>query len=243
EELTLVKKRIADVRAMLGDGDIAEALAMAKQAESGLETIEEELGAAIEEEDADSPWARRSEESQRAVKRARPPARKLIEALEQALPRPDDIMNDDDRRAMDKLRRQQQSVRERARRLAGKAQQAGADLPGAAAEELSRGLDEAGEPMERAAEDMRTRDPSGARHQSREAAERLEQAKKAARGAARQQERSGRVGGGDTVRIPGAEEYKPPEEFREQLLEAMKKEKAPEGYDDLVKRYYEELIK
>ena len=43
----------------------------------------------------------------------------------------------------------------------------------------------------------------------------------------------------------GADEYRAPERFREDLLEAMKKKsaQAPEGYDDLIKRYYEELVK
>ncbi len=243
EELALVKKRIEDVREMLGDGDIAEALAMAKQAEAGLETIEEELAAALEEEDDDSPWARRTGESLKSVKKARPMARKLIDQLEQSLPSPDEIMDPGDRKEMDKLRRRQQQARERARRLAGKAQQFAGEMPGTAGEEMQRGLDEAGEPMERAAEDMRTRDPSGARHEARQAAELLEQTQKNVRGAARQQERSGRNRPDEPVRIPGAEEYRPPEEFREQLLEAMKKEQAPDGYGELVRRYYEELIK
>ena len=39
------------------------------------------------------------------------------------------------------------------------------------------------------------------------------------------------------------DEYKPPEAFREDILDAMKKEKPPEPYKDQVKRYYEELVK
>ncbi len=45
------------------------------------------------------------------------------------------------------------------------------------------------------------------------------------------------------MRIPGADEYRAPQEFREDILEAMKKETAPEGFADMVKRYYEELIR
>lgn len=47
---------------------------------------------------------------------------------------------------------------------------------------------------------------------------------------------------GDGVRIPGADEYRAPEKFREDILEAMK-QRAPQGFDDQVRRYYEELIK
>jgi len=243
EELDLVKKRIGDVRAMLADGDIAEALAMARQADGDLDNIEAELEATLEEEDDSSPWVRRTREAQRAVKRARPAARKLIDELEQALPAPDDIMSAADRRELDRLRRSQQAVRERTRRLAKKVDQAGTDLPGTAGEEMRRGLDEAGEPMDRASQRMRARDPAGARHNARDAADRLEQSRKQAQSAARQQQRSGRSLRDEPVRIPGADEYRPPEEFREELLEAMKKELAPDGYSDMVKRYYEELIK
>ncbi|HKA87975.1 MAG TPA: hypothetical protein VKE22_09930, partial [Haliangiales bacterium] len=35
----------------------------------------------------------------------------------------------------------------------------------------------------------------------------------------------------------------PPEAFREDILDAMKKEKPPAPYKDQVKRYYEELVK
>ena len=45
----------------------------------------------------------------------------------------------------------------------------------------------------------------------------------------------------EKVRIPGAESFQPPREFRRDLLEAMK-EQAPEAYREQVKRYYEELV-
>ena len=47
---------------------------------------------------------------------------------------------------------------------------------------------------------------------------------------------------GQPVRIPGSDEYKAPARFREALLEAMKR-RAPAGYDEQVRRYYEELIR
>jgi hypothetical protein len=44
------------------------------------------------------------------------------------------------------------------------------------------------------------------------------------------------------VKIPGAEEYRAPKEFREDLLKAMK-QAVPPPYRDLVRRYYEELVR
>src|SRR5262249_58591818 len=83
----------------------------------------------------------------------------------------------------------------------------------------------------------------GARARPRPAADAPARARAARRGAARQAE--GGAVGDEPIRIPGADEYRAPERFREDLLEAMKKKGAlaPEGYDDMIKRYYEELIK
>jgi hypothetical protein len=44
------------------------------------------------------------------------------------------------------------------------------------------------------------------------------------------------------VKIPGAEAHKVPEEFRRDLLEAMK-QGTPERYRGDVQRYYEELVR
>jgi len=44
------------------------------------------------------------------------------------------------------------------------------------------------------------------------------------------------------VEIPDAEAGRGPQEFRKELLDAMK-QKAPEKYQERVKQYYEELVK
>ena len=86
-------------------------------------------------------------------------------------------------------------------------------------------------------------DPSGARDGARTAAEALERARKEAQSAARNaQAQGGSATGDQPVRIPGADQYKAPAQFREQLLEAMKK-RPPAGYDEQVRRYYEELVR
>ena len=90
---------------------------------------------------------------------------------------------------------------------------------------------------------MKARDPSGARDAARSAAEALEKARERARAAARQQQSDGGAGlDSEPIRIPGADEYRAPEHFREDILEAMKK-RAPQGYDEMIQRYYEELIR
>jgi len=243
EELDIAKSRVKDIDKMLADGDIAEALAMAKQAQQGLETIDAELESSLEDEPR-GPFARKTRESRKSVRKAGKLADEIVDELESSTPSPEQIMDPDDRRALGKLRRRQRGVKERAKRLAKKVQGEAGKLPGRVGTEVPQRLAEAGEPMSRAEKQMRARDPSGAKQGAREAADKLEQLRKDAQGAARQQQSLGGAGLRDEpVRIPGADEYRPPEKFREDILEAMKKDGAPNGFGDMVRRYYEELIK
>lgn len=238
DELPVVEQRLRDVRQMLADGDLAEALAMARQAESGLEAIEAELGADL---DSGEPWNDRTPDAYNEVAKALPLARQLVELLEKATPDPEEIMSKADKQRMRQLRRRQQAVRERARKLAEKAREQADELPGGAGEQMAEGVEAAMEPMASAEERMKAADPSGSRHEARRAADLLDEASSDATRAARQGQRNTR-NASEPVRIPGADEYKAPEEFREEILEAMKKE-APAGFGDQVRRYYEELIK
>ena len=128
-------------------------------------------------------------------------------------------------------------------KLADKARQLGPELPGKAGDEISERVDESGRHMDQAARHMKGRDPSAARDAARQAADALEKAQEKARSAARQQMSDGGAGlDSEPIKIPGADEYKAPAHFREDILEAMKKQ-APERYDEMVKQYYQELIR
>jgi hypothetical protein len=242
EELDIVERRLADVEHMVADGDLAEALGMAHQAKQSLDTIAGELEAAIND-DPRSKWADATQDALDGVSRARPAAKELIDELAALSPKPDQIMSSDDHRALDRLRRREATNKDRARRLSDRAKQLGSELPGDTGPELGKKLGGAIDQMGTADERMKVKDPSGARAATRAAADSLAKARDRARSAARQAQ-EGAVGD-EPIRIPGADEYRAPERFREDLLEAMKKKgaAAPEGYDDQIKRYYEELIK
>ncbi|MBE7448843.1 MAG: hypothetical protein HS111_08110 [Kofleriaceae bacterium] len=157
-------------------------------------------------------------------------------------PSPDQILGRDDRKRMDALRRRQGMNRDRTRRLGDRAR-AATGLPGDAGAAVARRVGEAAPHQDAAEQRLGRRDPSGARDSARTAAELLERARREAQQAARQARTQGEAAGGDEpVRIPGADEYRAPERFREELLEAMKR-RPPAGYDELVRRYYEELIR
>ena len=89
--------------------------------------------------------------------------------------------------------------------------------------------------------------PGQASHQQRQAISDLQGLMEGLKQAAspKRAERGNREGGRgarkDKVVIPGAEDHEAPAEFRKDLLEAMK-DKAPETYEQQVKRYYESLV-
>jgi hypothetical protein len=241
EELEIVDKRLADLERMLEDGDIAEALGMARQARQSLETVAGELDAALSD-DPHSPWAQATSDALDAVEGAHPLSEKLVNELEAMTPSPDQILGTDDKRRMNALERRQGMNRDRAKRLGDRARTMDG-LPGASGESIASRVGEAATPMDNAQKRMGKRDPSGARDEARSAAEALERARQEAQKAARQAQSQGDARNGDEpVRIPGSDEYKAPARFREELLEAMKR-RAPAGYDEQVRRYYEELIR
>lgn len=242
EERDIVERRLADVEHMIADGDLAEALGMAHQAKQSLDTIAGELEAALED-DPTSKWADATEDALDDIGKARPLAKDLIDELQALSPKPEDIMSADDLRAMERLRRREAMNRERAKRLAERTKQLSGDLPGDTASELGKKLGGAIQQMNNADQRMKAKDPSGTREATRAAADALAKARDRARSAARQAQ-EGAVDD-EPIRIPGADEYRAPERFREDLLEAMKKKGAsgPDGYDDQIKRYYEDLIK
>lgn len=242
EEYDALKQRIEDTGRMLDDGDLAEALALSRHIQDELKTI----GADIEDDKSDGqPQSAKTDEAADKVDRARPTADQLAEELEQATPSPNEMMGGEDRARSAELRRRQRQLRERAERLAQKAQKKAKDLPGQAGETTQKGLGEAGEQMGRAEERFGAPDPMSAHDEAQGAADKLGDLQKKMNRSARPSMvgQNGRNPDEEPVKIPGSDEYKPPEAFREDILDAMKKEKPPDAYKDQVKRYYEELVK
>jgi hypothetical protein len=239
EEHEAVMKRLQNTEEMLGDGDVPEALAMAKQAQEGLEAMSGDLEDDIQD---GQPWSDKTGDALDQTAESRPLAEQLVEDLESAMPSPDQMMTPEDRQKLAELRRRQKALSEKTKRLGEKAQKQKGELPGQAGDAMKQGLDEAGEMMGRGEERFGDADPVGGRDQAEKAAERLGKIGKEAQRAARpSQGRSAQ--NNEPVKIPGSDQYKPPQEFREDILDAMKKDKAPRQYEDQVKRYYEELVK
>jgi transglutaminase-like putative cysteine protease len=201
-------------------------------------------------------------EAQRNAARAVPKVREIRDELGELFPDPRSILSPGDQTRLDGLSRRQGELEQKAgdlqRKLAELMQKAPVFPPGAqgelgetrghmgqAATELSRKNPQRGHGEQELALDALSRFQKG-----------LEEAAKRGKGqgggmgfpfpfgdaGSGSEEGEGRDPAREKVNIPGAEAYKVPEEFRKDLLDAMK-QGAPERYRSEVQRYYEELVR
>lgn len=143
----------------------------------------------------------------------------------------------------------QRQVAEGARRLRDRIGQSGERIPGMSPE-MGQKAGNAAQAMDKAAEGLDRQRPGEARPSQRQAMNELEgimqglkQAASPQRADRGQGERDGegRRMSRRKVEIPGADAHESPAEFRKDLLDAMK-DKAPEAFEEQVKRYYETLV-
>jgi len=199
-------------------------------------------------------------EAQRHALEAVPKATEIRDELSRLFPDPRTVLGERARRRLGELERQQGALERRA----GELQQGLSRLmreapifPPSAAGTLSESRGHMGQ----AAEALGRGNPQRGAGEQALALDALSRFRKGLEEAARQSggaggsgfpfpfAEQGGPGGGEgwdpareRVEIPGAEAYKVPEEFRKDLLEAMR-QGTPERYRGEVQRYYEELVK
>jgi HAMP domain-containing protein len=246
EELGRIKKRVEDTDRALGEGDVDEARGMARQAHEGLRQMAMDL-----RDEEMRGWTRtppKLKQSREQVSNDEMLAREIAEELDKAMPKPSQLMSPDDQKRLSELGKRQEALRKRAQEMAkelGKPRVGpdGKPMQLPIPKELSPGLREAGQHMERAEDDLRGQAPREAVGEEGQALEKLNQMKEQMQRERRpkDQQAGGRMDK-EPVRIPGADEFRAPKEFRQDLLDAMKRG-APAEYKEQLKRYYEELAK
>jgi hypothetical protein len=175
-------------------------------------------------------------------------AREIADELAKTMPSPSQTMSKEDRQRLDELQKRQGALRKQAQEMArelGKSRPGpdGKPQPSPVPREISQGLGEAGEHMQRAEGDLRGQEPRDAVSEQAQALDQLQKMKQQMQEQRRPQ--SGQSQGQqwkEPVRIPGADEFRAPKEFRQDLLDAMKRG-APREYKEQLKKYYEELAK
>jgi len=247
ESLERARQRIRDVEDALSTGDLGEARRMADEAATDLDDVSRDLDlSALMFPGRDGRTADAAERAQGAVGELR----ELRRDLDRAIPDIPDYVDERGRRQMREDGSSQRRVMNAAEQLAERFDEGpdGASL----SPDAARGVREAHEAMERGRSALGRQDPIEASRAQDEAARRLSELREELeRQQEQQQSQGGGQGGGqqssapafhEAVRIPGADEFEGPMELRRRLLDAMR-EGAPEGYQESVRRYYEELLR
>jgi hypothetical protein len=246
EELGKIKKRVDETDRALGEGDIDEARGMARQAHEGLRQMAMDL----HDEESRS-WARvppKLHKTRDAVGDNEMLAREIADELDKAMPKSSQLMKPDDQKKLQELSKRQEALRKRAQDLAkemGKPRTGpdGKPMQVPVPQNIPGGLREAGQHMERAEDDLRGESPREAVGEEAQALDKLNQMKEQMQRERRPKEQgAGARMDKEPVRIPGADEFRAPKEYRQELLDAMKRG-APAEYKEQLKRYYEELAK
>ncbi len=199
-------------------------------------------------------------DAQRHAQAALGPARQIRDELERMFPDPRTVLPERDQQRMGQLAQRQGQLEREANDLRQKLDQLSQQAPlfPPRAGELLGG---AQRHMQRAQGELAQRNPQRGHGEQRDALDGLERFRKGMEDAARNaregsgpafpfpfgEDPEGREGEGleaarEKVEIPGADRYKVPDEFRKDLLDAMK-QGAPEPYRGDVQHYYEELVR
>jgi myosin heavy subunit len=263
--LEAAQSRVDDLSRALESGDFSEALEQAERSLRAVETLQARLG--MEEQLAQRypGFVRDPDSVRRGMKGAQaaaPPLRDVVSELEQAIPRGEPLSPQQMQELM-KQQAEQRQIGEDLQQARNQLGDVGRKVPifGPQHEQM---LQQAQEGMGRAEQRLGQGEPRGAQAGEQQAIEQLQKFEDAMQQLAKQAGGKGRSGprmpmpwgepGGDEgeddsgdmdtrkVEIPDAEASRGPQEFRKELLDAMK-QKAPEKYQERVKQYYEELVK
>jgi hypothetical protein len=258
---------LADLERALGMKELLSAYETAQRATPALERLSRLLEEDVALSEHNPAYTRREPQAVRdAQARARdavPKAKEIREELAKLFPDPRSILGEGDQQKMQQLSKRQADLEQKAgdlqRKLSELMQQAPVFPPSAQGQ-----LGETRGHMGQAASQLGNRNPQRGHGEQQLALDALERFRKGLEEAAKRGQQGGGGGMGfpfpfadaggteetgqgsdpsrEKVKIPGAEAHKVPEEFRRDLLEAMK-QGTPERYRGDVQRYYEELVR
>jgi uncharacterized protein DUF4175 len=266
EPFGMSRDRLQDLQRALAMRDFDAALETVRRALPPMQRLATELEEdALTAERYSGQRGRDSAQVRDAARKARaalPPARQVRQELEELFPDPRTVLAPGEQAGLERQSRRQAELE----REAGAMQQLVQELMRAAPVFPQRAPQLVGESrghMLQAAEDLGRRNPQRGHSQQKQALDALARFRKGLEEMAKQG--GGGAGGGfpfpfavvemggggdgsmgepsrEKVEIPGADAHRSPEEFRRDLLEAMR-QGAPEAYQAEVKRYYEELVR
>ena len=264
DDFAQARERIDDLNRALAGRDLDAALDASRRALGPLQRLATGLDDEALMSDRFAQLRRRDpaelREAARHAREAVPPARQAREELEKLFPDARTILPQGEQQKLDRLAREQQGLEQQAGRLQQKLGELAQEAP-IFPPQAMQSLEEGRGHMQAAASELGQKNPQRGLGQQREALSALERLRK---GLEEMGKGGGQGGGGfpfpfaeagrprhdgsegdpsvEKVEIPQADASKAREEFRRDLLEAMK-QGTPEPYQGEVKRYYEELVK
>jgi len=264
-ELDYSRESLSDLERALGMRELQAAYETAQRAAPAVERLARFLEEDVPLAEQNPAYTRREpglvREAQRHAREAVPKVRAVRDELAKLFPDPRQLLGEGDQKKLDQLSQRERALEQQAgelqRKLAELAQQAPVFPPNAQGQ-----LAESRGHMNQAAGQLgQAKNPQRGHGEQELALDALSRFEKGLKDAAKQGKGEGqgfpfpfadsgsseRDGEGvdpsrEKVKIPGAEAHKVPEEFRRDLLEAMK-QGTPERYRGDVQRYYEELVK
>jgi hypothetical protein len=260
------REALVDLERALGMKELLAAYETSQRASPAVERLARFLEEDVALSEHNQAFTKRDPQSVRdAQARAReavPKTREIRDELSRLFPDPRSVLNEGDQKRMEALSRRQAELEQKAgelqRKLSELMQQAPVFPPSAPGQ-----LGETRGHMGQAASQLGNKNPQRGHGEQQLALDALERFRKGLDEAAKNGQRGeggmgfpfpfADSGGGEEngrgmdpsrekVKIPGAEAHKVPEEFRRDLLEAMK-QGTPERYRGDVQRYYEELVR
>jgi hypothetical protein len=264
-EFDQAKDSLEDLQRALGMKELGSAFDSAQRAAPAVERLARFLEEDVALSQTNPAFTRREpqkvKDAQKSASRAVPKVRQIRDELAQLFPDPRTILGPGEQQKMEGLTRRQSELERRAGDLQRKLQelmQQAPVFPPNAQGQLGEGRGHMGQ----AVSELAQKNPQRGHGQQELALDALSRFQKGLEEAAKKgkgqgggmgfpfpfgqqggdEEGDGRDPSREKVSIPGAEAYKVPEEFRKDLLDAMK-QGAPERYRGEVQRYYEELVK
>ncbi|GEJ57604.1 DUF4175 family protein [Anaeromyxobacter diazotrophicus] len=266
DEFGQARDRLADLQKALAAKDLDAALETVRRALPPMQRLAMDLG--DEASMGERYRALRSKdprvlrEAERHASGALGPTRKVRDELEKMFPDPKSVLGPKEQQRLSELSQEQGQLEQRAGELRQKLSELAQRAP-VFPPQSQEMLEGSQGHMQRARGELAQKNAQRGHGEQRQALDDLsrfqrgldEMAKNAKRGQGGGggfpfpfgEEQGGREGDGadpsqEKVEIPGADAFKAPDEFRKDLLEAMK-QGTPEPYQGEVKRYYEELVK
>ncbi len=247
ETLSRARQRLVDANDALGNGDLGEARRMVAEARVDAQELARDL------ELSALMFAGANGRTADAAERVAGAARRIagLEGqLDRAIPDLRDHLNAEESAQLRDDGARQQGAEGATERLAGLFREG----PGgeALSEEAAATLDTVGQQMQEARRSLRRMDALGAGARQTEAAEALRELREELEEQSRGGGGEGGGGGGggyggnassgQRVAIPTAADHEGPQQFRRRVLDAMDR-RAPGGYEDAARRYYERLLR